>query len=550
MALAATGELSYNGYTFDAASHIKVDVEFVYDDDDRTIISHKHMFVVQAIVQDDTGLSMEVANLRQRLGESGKGFTFRGKGFGDDLQINTSFGGKRDTDNGPKPKLLSWEPIGDNKAAEIVWQCVVTTTVCKGLAKTKGIKSLSFGITFDINHKGETTRSIEGALTIAGLGVGRDTADRYRNKFKTPAIPGFRRTQSWSVSSDRSRLEFSIVDEEIGSNNPFYPGMVEMSGQHRVSWRRGPQGTQLGSTITAVIHPSAKLSPSQAWQVFLTMAGRRLRQARDVTGGILIDGYDIEEDLFTRSQSFRLTYRILSPIAKFVGSSGLFTPLGTNWNVWQVSLADTAFDQRGAAKLFDEPSNDIKFGLCEPADAVVVNNKFRGYVHKGGRPAKLKNEQPKAEDSWLYYQNDSEVFRECPSSRLPIIQDSTSDAGGWELDSSVPPSRPADYGTPPSNAKNDVIQQAGLPRYSIRIIGRAERAGHHIPRTVIMSVAGHNAVEISSQFKERVVGNFLGVPVYEAMWYADYMIAGSPGVVYPPEDHKDKVNSRDNVAIS
>ena len=84
--LPATGELSYNGYLFDGATHIEAAVEFVYDDAGRTIIAHRHTITVDAIVADDSDLDGEVLNIRQRLGEAGKKLTFISKGFGDDLR--------------------------------------------------------------------------------------------------------------------------------------------------------------------------------------------------------------------------------------------------------------------------------------------------------------------------------------------------------------------------------------------------------------------------------------------------------------------------------
>ena len=112
----ATGEFTYNGFTFDGSAHIRVDVEFLYDDAHRTVIAHRHRIMVDAVVNNDTDLDGDLEDLRQRLGESGKNLTFKDKGFGDDLVVKPN-SDQADIANGPHPQTLSWHPLGDNNDA-------------------------------------------------------------------------------------------------------------------------------------------------------------------------------------------------------------------------------------------------------------------------------------------------------------------------------------------------------------------------------------------------------------------------------------------------
>jgi len=69
--LAATGTLSYNGYTFDGATKIDVQVDFVLEDAGRVVKAHKHIITVQAIVANDGtagDLDADLLNIRRRLG--------------------------------------------------------------------------------------------------------------------------------------------------------------------------------------------------------------------------------------------------------------------------------------------------------------------------------------------------------------------------------------------------------------------------------------------------------------------------------------------------
>ena len=156
--LPATGELSYNGYEFDGATHIKVDLEFVYDEAGRTIIAHKHLITVTAVVEDGDGLDSTLENIRRRLGESGKNLKFVNKGFGKDLKVTPS-GVTRDVTSGPNPKELSWVSLGDDKSAQIVWSVEVDVVVCGsgGARRSRGVMALNYSTTFLINEHGDTT---------------------------------------------------------------------------------------------------------------------------------------------------------------------------------------------------------------------------------------------------------------------------------------------------------------------------------------------------------------------------------------------------------
>lgn len=63
--LPATGELTYNGYTFDGATHIDVETQFLYDDADRVVTGHRYTIRVSAIVHDDNGLDQDLESIRQ-----------------------------------------------------------------------------------------------------------------------------------------------------------------------------------------------------------------------------------------------------------------------------------------------------------------------------------------------------------------------------------------------------------------------------------------------------------------------------------------------------
>lgn len=546
--LPATGELSYNGYEFDGATHIETAVEFLYDDAGRTIIAHRHTITVDAIVADDSDLDGEVLNIRKRLGEAGKKLTFISKGFGDDLR---AIGNVSDVAAGPHPQELFWKPLGDDKTAEIRWQVVVTVPLCVvGSPAFVGVMALNYSIAYKIDAMTDTTRTIAGYIQIAqkaGTGVSAsDTADRFRRNFAPNPIAGFKRESTWTGNLKKSRVDFAIVDTQIPSQNPYPPNVMAIDGRHRLSWRRGREGARMRNTISMTITPEAGLTGSQAWAVFLTIAAQRIAKAKANAQPVLIESLEVEENLFGRPQSFSVSYTMLSCIQDFVGDAGLWEPLGTNWNSWRVSLRTTMFDNdhRGNADLQDLAVNDVVVNLCKsPGIAFVSPNSRRKFAEDNRiRSGGLRNEVPPADKSFLSWDSRIMSFRNRPAVRQSIIQAPTKDEDSWELNSGTMKTR---FGFGSSGGVTpDVIQEGGAGRHGVRIVGRATRVGHQIARPAIVTIGDKPAVERWFRGMQWVVGNFFGVPVYGAQWAADYLIASSPGTIKPPNEEKEWVDAQ------
>jgi len=547
--LPATGELRYNDLTFDGATHITVDVEYLYDAADRTIIAQQHTINVEAIFANDGtdgDLDVDMENIRRRLGQAGKALYFRQKGFGNDLIVNV--GEVQDIKNGPKPRVLSWVPIGDDKACQVIWRVVTVLPICEGGDRRfQGVSALNYSVSYDIDGHGDTTRTLAGFIAVAQ--VGGATADAVRNAFAPAPVEGFERKQKWVGNFDKSRIDFTIIDRQIPSPNPYPAHMTAVSGRHRVSWGRGPKGANFFNNISMTISPEAGLSGSEAWLVFLGVTTNRINWARRRQQDVLIDSLDVEEDLFGRPQSFQIRYRMLGCIRDFVGDVGLWRPIGTDWRVWAQSLSGSVFNNRGSAGLVDIAANDAIVSLCGPNPVISPNNLQRRPRLSTYKMARIKNEKPSAEQSWLAYDSAICPYRRRPVTRQSILQTSDLDEGGWRLDSGTPPSVPPNYGSGGGNI-DDVIHTGGSSRYGTIISGRATRAGHKIPRPTLITAGDREAIEREGFFVQRVLGNFFGLAVYQAMWWIDYALSGAPGVVQPPDDHKEWVKAQANVAAS
>lgn len=550
--LQATGDLSYNGYEFTAAHNVTVQVRYKRDSGGRDVIAHEHLITVDFVVANDDGTDAEMEDIRRRLGEAGKTLIFRQKGFGNDLIVNRTATSQSDIENGPFPEVLEWTPVGNNLAAQVRWQVKVTTAPCSGRARTAGVQSIDYGMEWVIDEHGETVRTINGSITVVAR-RGISSADQFRNRFIAPTLAGFNRRQTYTLTEDKRTLNFRIVDSRIPSPNPYAPGMTAMEGTHNVSF--DAHSGVMVNRVACRIRAHANFNPSQTWQIFLDIAARRLRAAKQrQKGAILLTGLDVEEDLFGRAQTFAVTWEVIRELRDFVSESALWEPLGGDWNLWRLSMEQVfgSRGNRGLDHLLDVPANDVVVDLCggNGQANVVINNRQRApFVGNPTRVKHLKNDTPDPEYSWLDYKNEVIPHRECPVSRQPIIQQERSTGGEWEVDQGTPPDRPADYGPQPEDAIPDKVQSAGMPRYGFRLLGFARRAGHRIPRPAIKTIGSIQAHEVRAVMRQVVAGNYFGVPVYQAAWSADYILTGSPGRVNYFNDQKLKVDGVANTAV-
>jgi hypothetical protein len=550
--LSATGNLSYNGYVFDGTSHVQASIEFIRDDSGRTITAHEITLTVTFVIAGSDGINPSVEtqmeNIKARLGETGKALIFTGRGFGNDLVVNvgttitaTGIGGFQDVNFGPHPRILSWLPLGDNKAVECVWQ-VVTRVPPKHLGqgcRSTGISAINYDITYDIDHHGDTTRTFSGYIEIALQRIGADTADRYRNWFSPLPLRGFHRSHTWNLDRTKRRVNFTITDTQIPTPNPYPPRMVEIDGSHSVSWSMGKDAGKWKNTIEMTITPESSLSGAETWQTFLNIANQRLRHAaRPGQHRPFLLSIDVKENLFGRPQSFAVSYQLMGSITDFIGNSGLWRQLGTDWRRWVVSLQHAGFHNRGNSRLLDISSNDIEINLCGAPIPIIPNNLQRLVPIPPVPPLKqLPQTVPKEEKtSFLGYNHQVQIHKKINAKAQKVIQDSLDETGPWDIDSGIPRRGGVLHGYREGDAVDDIIQRSGTPSFGLRFAGRARRAGFEMPQPSVSKVGGRNAILRNSMMGQAQTALAFGVPVFDSWWIMDYILDGPPVQVKTPNN--------------
>src|SRR3990167_2729561 len=182
--LPAVGELTYNGYTFDGATHIDVASEPVRDEADRTVVYKRITITVDAIVTASTAgaaTDSTLEDIHVRLSHDGQKLVFKNKGFDRNLTVNA--GKVRDVMFGPKVGVLQWKAVGRSEAANVKWQVITCVAACGAQGKHTGLMTINYEADYTIGPRGETTRVLSGYIQIAQTRVRMkipDSADGYR----------------------------------------------------------------------------------------------------------------------------------------------------------------------------------------------------------------------------------------------------------------------------------------------------------------------------------------------------------------------------------
>lgn len=222
------------------------------------------------VKDDDFSTDQEMEFLKGRLLEPGQHLQVTAQGLGtinvQDPTVSTSV----DVDNGPKPELVTWRPLS-NKCCYIEWAVVTRYSPCASIYPST-IAQFPFTVEFDINNRGLTTRTITGAIeTImsrtsedelvsgvpvahAGIAADFDVATRRAIVTQTfPMLTGFHRSQKYKLSADRKRLDFTIIDDEIDSDEAYGEGCaredVKLSTRNTVSKVFGRWAVNLSGRI-------------------------------------------------------------------------------------------------------------------------------------------------------------------------------------------------------------------------------------------------------------------------------------------------------------
>lgn len=562
--------VSYNGYTFPDRSNFSVREEYVYDDSRRTVAYTRFLIRVESIVVADyvpsngnydapelyAGSQMQV--LRQRLSKVGCELKIEHDGFGPRPHITVGADGTnpiRDVNFGPKPRMLAWNPVGHTTCAEVVWECEFCIPVSDGASGApnfEGLSSYNYAISYDIDHRGYTTRRIHGTIEIAMARDGRripDSIDQYRDLVTVAKPSNFQRSVHWNVSMDKRRADFVIVDSEIASNNVWPNGVVDIRAHHRATWDQ-THGNRLGNAIFASIELSATESRFRAWEIFRAIVKSRIDYAGDVN--TFLEALVVSEELFENRITFEIHYRTVLPnVGSFFTVSGMLQPIenfyngeARTWGAWSQSVRhlqpfqDNGTD-RGLAQLEHRFDEERIIDLGDPSLAPVSAEPATRGNPLPTPVGVFCNPLPEPEDSWLRFKSILKIIsgnKTATSISLGPDDLQYNDLDLFNTEATLDRQRESELKT---------IIESYADVTAIEWEGAAERYGYRIPMPGILRLDGQTLRPSGrSNFEQEYLGTYFCQPLYRAYWKRRYVVQKKPDRLRP--EGNDKVDGPRN----
>jgi hypothetical protein len=536
---------SYNGFTFNNSTEtLGIDSRMVLDQAKRPVSHVVHTITLRTYVfadgqGPDATTDDQMTDIRRRLSTQGAALVFESQGWGG-FSINTGDAVK-DVAWGPIPEVLSWKPVGANKAGEITWRVSVAIPECSQAKYAFALMELNFGLTFGIDPSGYTTRTYAGYLRIPqtrtpGTRKFSDSADAYFERINPDVPSGFRRTaRNRTLSDDKCTLRFTITDVELPPN--ILPlGVVEVAGEHEHHNTKPANFNEWAGTLTATYELARGVPRTEALKCFLALAKDRLLDARQNPTDVVIPMYFSmrEPEIYgKKAAAFTLAYSFTSRTA-IILARGLWKPVpGTesgaaDWTLWNQSLTinNGPLSLRGNAQMRFDPSSDAIVDLCTGSTARLTT---QGNAPKPMQQALLETvvtDPPDPDNSFIFYENrlyveedtNRVLLKPLPTVQLQTVPVDGTQSGGFTQ-------------VPYLNEPDLQFQQRNAPIIYLRMIGRALRAAYEVPAPTLEKVADTPVipcnVEGLNYFTCWPVGN-IGFPLYAAKWDLRYALKRIP----------------------
>lgn len=571
--LGPVGICAYSGANLNIAETetIGLDMTAVWDQAGRTIIYVRTTLTIRTVVYSSNigDVDNTIATLRQALMTPCGPLVWSGKGGGT-ITANVVGNPSRDVMYGPKPQYFRVSKI-HQLASAIEWQVVVCLPFQCVMPDYQGMPlEVNFKLGFRIDESGWTTRTYSGHMIIA---VTRDSpteialsdnADDYRNLIVPDPLTNFRRmNQDYTVDEAKSRLDFTVVDQEMGRNIP-PPGIISVkaSDEHSTS---GLGMSKCKGTISASYELQKGTDSSVARAHFLALVNDRLGAMRaeialantaEGNPGAKImcfpNGYTVSEpDIFGKTECrFTAPYQFALPIslANLLYSTGLWrlspglppAAVPTTWSQWSASLQGVFGNQgRGLAQLGFSNDDEIIIDLClgqppEPTVSTLTQGVPNQPILK---QAQLVNPPPDPINSFFLYESTiSLVTADGTIEQKPLAMGAIANLSGPDgvqgnFGNSIGyvPNQPQSLGVIPPT----IIQQRCNQSNQIVLSGRCLRYGLPPNAPQLVSIGGVPCTPMTMEgdgFAQETVGN-VGFPVYMGQWQLRWVIPSAPSVL-------------------
>lgn len=446
-----TGTTSYGTFVFPVNTEtVGYSIRPIYDQAGRTVVYNVLSITLAAKIYlgesitiggatydltNAASIETVMALIRSELTKPALPLVYTDMGMGA-LSVNVPGGTMKDVAWGPKPQILALQHLAGANAISLQWSCEVATVLCGDAVFENQPLEFNYSVTYNLDRSGYTTRSVDGFVRIPltrRFGADRrltTSADDWRAKITPALLSGFRRVYGpFVLSPDRTRLDFSIRDEEMGPG-ALPEGVVDADISHTMVNASQPLGfSRWLMTFDASIEMSRDWPPESAWDAFYELLRKRLDYTKNqLTGFAAVRTPAARENVPRKcfilpmqlrctergitgkpSTQFTFVYSVISSFETILKNSALWQPLDTSWDRWSASLAGTAFHSRGSARLKYNPADDAIVDLCLSQGVKTIKGEKQPETPEEMIIRQAAGPCPEPIDSWVMYQNEIHV---------------------------------------------------------------------------------------------------------------------------------------------
>lgn len=537
------GEVTYNGFTFNAIRQVTMQGAMKYDEAGVTVTHVEYQMTVSGFIYGDDTAAQQVnmRSLHQKLTAAGKTLVIEGIGFDED--IDTSRGGVTpDVLWGAQPQSFQFRPIGGSLAWGFVWVVKFNLSRCESLTLANRFLAFNYGVTYSTNSEGLIERSIEGYVEIPqnrspanARAIDWDIEAAWDQiTFQLPIC--FRRlTTQRRFNYARNRIDFTIVDQEL-TDLPYPNGMVEADGEYDFeNIGRSFENWVATLTVDLTVAPSLPRSLA-AVKFFLILADKMAKltaTAQAADGAAIPMKLRLGVRLFGRQSRFQAMIQVVACLKEIVSSSGLWTPVaGTSYQQWSTSMnAAGVFRPRGVGQWRHTTSQDAIIDLCTPAQLPAMGNDTGNCLIP---TADYQNpDLCPAGDPYLHWEN--ELYAE-QSQNVVIHRLSQLFGGPGTVSASVGVATFFPTVSSASAVIDHVAQYESAPDNYIVMVGRGLRLNKAPDVPQLLSVGGVPVVEVARKVVPKAVANYFGCTLIGVRWAILYRVQGQIKTVKPPNN--------------
>lgn len=542
------GTLSYGSVTFSVMRNCTFRYEPRYLDSARRVIALDcYLSVVARVHGSDatsstrTRTQSRMDSLVDQLSQSGKRLIIQDIGLGGAIDTGST---TPDIDFGPRPRVISWRPIGGDLVGEVVWECHFTIPPkCASNSINAGeVMSFEYAIAYQTNNEGLLTRVITGHIGIVqfrnGLKIAANPEAAYdKIIFNCPQY--FQPvTFSRQINHARNRIDFVCVHEE--QTNEAYPeGIIEADVDQDlenippgfINW----QGT-LSGTMRVAPGVAKKVAADKFFIIMFDVA-KHLNDAAGAKGIVIPERIRFGTKKFGRTSRFFVQWRMVACLHEILAKAGIWSSVpGTDYTKWKASMQKIGlFSPRGIGGYRFNANDDVILDLCEQPAKVSIGNDT-GYRTTPGGDAKLSLDCPEVtkEKSYLFFKNAIQGVQS-QSVILHKIMQAFKPGIATVGDGILAPF--IGSGGSSSNAeKQDIAQYSGTSEDYVLMTGRALRLKFTPEIPKLESVGGVKLEELGRQVVVEPEASYFDCPLIGARWAVLYRVkGGSLHGVKPPK---------------